>query len=448
MLNFFSRLILVISLSSIISVSSLAVEVVDTSQLTLIESTNYSLEHNGGGTDRRRGQRTDHYILTNMSDKAITGAITLEVIVTPSEVSQLANTDKINLEGHRVLIIPNQVIQPGDILHYTLVFANPGRQRFTYVQKLYGPANNKAPVITSEPVLQATENQPYYYDVNASDLDKGDSLSYTLLTFPQGMYIDSATGLIQWLPNAAAIGSHNITVKVTDNKGLSTSQSFILQVLNVNYAPTAKNINVETLEDNITEVVLKGEDLDSDTLNYTIVTLPKNGVLSGTGSTRTYQPNANYNGADSFTYKVNDGALSSLVATVNIAISAVNDTPTAFAQHITLIANSQHSIVLTGNDIDGDTLTYQIQNQPSHGLLSGAAAQLVYTPNVDYVGDDSFSYLVNDGVVDSTVVLINIQVSAFNKAPVITSVPVLQATENQPYNYTVSATDPDENDVL
>jgi hypothetical protein len=124
-------------------VSSLAVEVVDTSQLTLIESTNYSLEHNGGGTDRRRGQRTDHYILTNMSDKAITGAITLEVIVTPSEVSQLANTDKINLDGHRVLIIPNQVIQPGDILHYTLVFANPGRQRFTYVQKLYGPANNK-----------------------------------------------------------------------------------------------------------------------------------------------------------------------------------------------------------------------------------------------------------------------------------------------------------------
>jgi hypothetical protein len=448
MLNLFSRLILVISLSFIISVSSLAVEVVDTSQLTLIESTNYSLEHNGGGTDRRRGQRTDHYILTNMSDKAITGAITLEVIVTPSEVSQLANTDKINLDGHRVLIIPNQAIQPGESVHYTLIFANPGRQRFTYVQKLYGPANNKAPVITSVPVLQATENQLYYYDVNATDLDKDDSLNYTLLSFAQGMYIDSDTGLIQWLPNTTAIGSHNITVKVTDNKGLSTSQSFILQVLNVNYAPTANNINVVALEDNITEVVLKGEDLDSDTLNYTIVTPPKNGVLSGTGSTITYQPNANYNGADSFTYKVNDGELSSLVATVNIAISAVNDAPTAFAQQIALITNSQHSIVLTGNDIEGDLLSYQIQSQPNNGTLSGTAPHLVYQADASFIGTDSFTYRVNDGVIDSVTALVTITVNEVNVSPKISSQPHTTGIAAQLYQYDVQVIDPNNNDVL
>ena len=70
-------------------------------------------------------------------------------------------------------------------------------------------------------------------------------------------------------------------------------------------------------------------DVDGSPLTYAIVAAPAHGTLSGTAPALTYTPAANYNGADSFTFKANDGALDSNVATVAITIVAVNDAPIA-----------------------------------------------------------------------------------------------------------------------
>ena len=43
---------------------------------------------------------------------------------------------------------------------------------------------------------------------------------------------------------------------------------------------------------------------------------------------RTYTPASDFNGADSFTFKVFDGLVTSRVATVQIAVTPVNDAPT------------------------------------------------------------------------------------------------------------------------
>ncbi|MGD9171086.1 MAG: Ig domain-containing protein, partial [Candidatus Thiodiazotropha sp.] len=72
-------------------------------------------------------------------------------------------------------------------------------QRYTLKVTDASPAN-QAPQITSEPVTGGTENQAYQYDVDATDPNTGDSLSYSLTTAPAGMAIDSATGLITWVP--------------------------------------------------------------------------------------------------------------------------------------------------------------------------------------------------------------------------------------------------------
>ena len=50
--------------------------------------------------------------------------------------------------------------------------------------------------------------------------------------------------------------------------------------------------------------------------------------MSGSGANRTYTPALNYNGSDSFTFKVNDGTVDSNVATIDLTVTAVNDTPT------------------------------------------------------------------------------------------------------------------------
>ncbi|GAH64003.1 unnamed protein product, partial [marine sediment metagenome] len=60
------------------------------------------------------------------------------------------------------------------------------------------PINHK-PIIYSAPVTTATVGVTYVYDVNATDPD-GDTLTYSLATYPSGMFINSVNGLIWWIP--------------------------------------------------------------------------------------------------------------------------------------------------------------------------------------------------------------------------------------------------------
>jgi FtsP/CotA-like multicopper oxidase with cupredoxin domain len=90
-----------------------------------------------------------------------------------------------------------------------------------------GGATN-APSITSTAITTATVGQPYSYDVNATDPEAGDVLSYSLDAAPAGMTIDGATGLITWTPGAA--GDFDVTVRATDTGGLFATQAFTIAV--------------------------------------------------------------------------------------------------------------------------------------------------------------------------------------------------------------------------
>lgn len=61
-------------------------------------------------------------------------------------------------------------------------------------------------------------------------------------------------------------------------------------------------------------------------------------------------------------------------------------------------------IALKASDADGDKLSYRIVSAPKHGVLSGSAPSVIYTPNADFLGADSFSFKANDGAADSNVV--------------------------------------------
>src|SRR5204863_90363 len=95
-------------------------------------------------------------------------------------------------------------------------------------------------------------------------------------------------------------------------------------------------------------------------LTYSIGTSPAHGTLSGTAPNLTYTPNANYNGADSFTFKANDGSADSNVATVSITINAVNDAPVASDQSVSTDEDTTKAITLGATDVEGSPLTYAI----------------------------------------------------------------------------------------
>ncbi len=131
-------------------------------------------------------------------------------------------------------------------------------------------------------------------------------------------------------PAANQNGTTTITVTVTktiSGTPVSMSDTFVLTVTPVNDPPVAASQSVTTNEDTQKSITLTGSDVDGDALTFSVVTGPAHGTLTGTAPNLTYKPSANYNGADSFTFKANDGSANSNTATISINVLAVNDPP-------------------------------------------------------------------------------------------------------------------------
>lgn len=206
-----------------------------------------------------------------------------------------------------------------------------------------------------------------------------------------------------------------------------------------NFAPVASAQSVSTAEDTPKPITLTATDANGNPLTYTIVTNPAHGTLSGTAPNVTYIPALHYSGADSFTFKVNDGAIDSSPATVSITVTAVNDAPMVTAQSVTAAQSAAKAITLSGADVEGSALTFAIVTPPAHGTLSGTPPNVTYTSTAGYSGFDGFTYKANDGALDSTPAPVSITVSA-NNAPVATPQSVT-ATQNIAKAITLAGTD-------
>ncbi|HLF98037.1 MAG TPA: Ig-like domain-containing protein, partial [Methylococcaceae bacterium] len=134
----------------------------------------------------------------------------------------------------------------------------------------------------------------------------------------------------------------------------------------------------------------------------------------------TYTPDADYNGADSFTYRVNDGELDSNLATVRFTVTPVNDAPVATDASYVLAEDGGLGIDLLAlaGDIDSATFTAAIMQPPLHGRLErNADGTYTYTPDANYNGEDSIVYQVNDGQLDSNLATVRFTVTPVNDAP-------------------------------
>ena len=152
---------------------------------------------------------------------------------------------------------------------------------------------NSAPVIESEAITTAKEGAVYTYDVEATD-PNGDILTYSLTTSPNGMAINSATGVISWTPTTA--GNFEVTVKVSDGSK-SETQSFTIVVdeivlTSIVVLPSSMEItagNTKTITsvtahyDNDTEASIALADCTYVSNNLTNVTV-LNGVITVSGS--------------------------------------------------------------------------------------------------------------------------------------------------------------------
>ena len=190
---------------------------------------------------------------------------------------------------------------------------------------------------------------------------------------------------------------------------------------NFNSPPDASNNSATVTLGQPTSIKLEVSDNENNQLQMTIVDQPQFGTLSemnATTNTVTYTPNSDaIPGSDTFTYTVNDGTVDSQPATVTITLEGLpNQPPTVQAGNATIIQGTSKDIKLNATDSDADdTLQFSIVNEPQNGQLGEINQEngtVSYTPNEGFTGSDTFTYLVNDGTVDSSPATVTVNVQA------------------------------------
>jgi Ca2+-binding RTX toxin-like protein len=213
---------------------------------------------------------------------------------------------------------------------------------------------------------------------------------------------------------------------------LANDVTVLLNTGSINDAPVAADDSYSVEEDTALTVAAVGllgndSDADGDQLHAILVSGPAHGTVTLTqAGAFTYTPAANFNGPDSFTYKANDDAADSNIATVTINVAAVNDAPAATDGSYNVSEDNVLTVAAAGvldgdTDADGDPLTAVLVAGPAHGSLAlNADGSFSYAPNANFFGADTFTYTANDSTADSNVATVIIDVAPVNDGVTIT----------------------------
>ena len=286
------------------------------------------------------------------------------------------------------------------------------------------------------------QDEDYCVDIDVLDFLFNDidsmsgNASVTLNSEPQHGSLALQGARFLYNPNKDWYGEDVMTYVVNDGDGgVSNVASINLIATPVNDAPVTNNLDMSVDEDfSGSTISIKGDnngatDAESDELTYIIVTTPSHGNIyndAGGGNPdgdalaagdeltshfTIYNPNANYNGTDTFTFKANDGEYDSNISTVTISVNPINDAPVSLDTSIATRENVPEAVTFSASDVDGDNLTYSILTQPTSGVLtSGDNINFVYTPNTGFIGSDSFTYVANDGTTNSNTSTVSVTV--------------------------------------
>ena len=187
-------------------------------------------------------------------------------------------------------------------------------------------------------------------------------------------------------------------------------------------APDAVTLDEDTSVD--VNVLANDTDEDGDPLIVAVLTQPAHGTatLIAPGIIR-YTPIHDYNGPDSFTYRLTDGVGGSTTGTVTITVRPVNDAPVASSDRYetnedTALVVGGPGVLANDSDVDGDALTAQLTQDVAHGTLTLVAdGSFTYVPSADFNGTDSFKYIARDATTASSEVVVTIDIAAVNDAP-------------------------------
>jgi VCBS repeat-containing protein len=264
--------------------------------------------------------------------------------------------------------------------------------------------------------------------INDTDFDPSILTAILEVGPANGTLVLNADGSFTYTPAANFHGTDTFTYTANDETLASNIATVTITVSSVNDSPVAVDDEYEVDEDSVLTIAAPGvlendTDIDLDNMVVALVSTVSHGelVLLGDGSF-TYTPEPDYYGEDSFVYElVSYPAIQAGwtdTATVTITVNPINDAPVAQSQSVTTPEETAKDITLVATDIENDSLTYEIVAQPANGTVTLVGTTATYTPNLNFVGEDNFTFKAKDTTLDSNIATVTITVTPVNDAPV------------------------------
>ena len=236
------------------------------------------------------------------------------------------------------------------------------------------------------------ELKPLNVAASATDPDlPQNTLTFSLLTSPPGMIIDSATGAVSWTPTEAQGPSTNVvTVKVQDNGSpvLSATNTFTVVVNEVNSAPVLPAQTNRAIDELTTLTVTNtatDADIPANLLTYVLLLgAPTNAAISANGVITWTPTEAQGPSTNTFTTVVTDNGTPTVSATnsFTVVVNEVNSAPVLPTQN-NLVIDELNTLIVTNTATDADlpanTLTYALLAAPTNAAIS-ADGVITWTP--------------------------------------------------------------------
>ncbi|MDH5324873.1 MAG: Ig-like domain-containing protein [Gammaproteobacteria bacterium] len=261
-------------------------------------------------------------------------------------------------------------------------------------------AANTSPQCTSADTYAAVLGEPRSGFLSAVD-PEGNTMSY-ILAQKSGkgrVSINTQTGVFTY--TATALGQDFFLFAVSDGISTSTNCSIIFNNTAANGAPVALSDTYAVKSGKSFSGVLSASDPNDDALVYEIVTASTKGqvnIIDNATGKFIYWPNSDSLGADSFSFKVNDGLSDSNIAVVDLTINAQNTPPTVHTTEIFVFQSVAYNGVLSVTDADNDNLNYTVSRNGSLGSININATTGAYTyiPLNGILGQDYVTVKVSD----------------------------------------------------
>ena len=309
---------------------------------------------------------------------------------------------------------------------------------------------NVAPVLSAIGDKGTSELVELTFTATASDTDVVDNVVNTLTfsfdgTFPSGAAITD-DGNFTWTPTESQVGSHDITVQVTDGS-LTDSETLTVTVRDVNAPPVLNTIDDQTVNEFV-ELTFTATASDDDSLTFSFDgTVPSGAAITDDGNF-TWTPTESQDGDHTITVQVTDGSLTDsetltvTVNEVNVApvLSAIGDKGTSELVELTFTATASDTDVVD-NVVNTLTFSFDGTSFPLGAAITDDG-NFTWTPTELQDGDHTITVQVTDGSLTDSETL-TVTVNEVNVAPVLNAIGDKGTSEFVELTFTATASDTD-----